>query len=132
MAFTRKLAKKKFRSLFEERQAKVLDEHNVPYGFETECLEWTDSAVKKYTPDFILTKKNREFIYVEMKGHFYQGVRKKMINVKKCHPYSDIRFVFQDHNKKINKGSKTTYGEWATKQGFPWADRQIPLSWTEE
>ena len=33
---------------------------------------------------------------------------------------------------KIRKGSPTTYGEWATKKGFIWADwktQKIPKDW---
>ena len=30
--------------------------------------------------------------------------------------------LFMNANNKIRKGSPTTYGEWATKKGFIWAD----------
>jgi len=44
----------------------------------------------------------------------------------------DIRFVFTNSKNKINKKSKTTYGMWCEKNGFKYADKEIPDSWFEE
>ena len=43
----------------------------------------------------------------------------------------DLRFVFQNQNNKLFKGSKTTYAQWAEKHGFMFAHRHIPQSWLE-
>ena len=47
-------------------------------------------------------------------------------------PELDIRFVLQSPNGKIYKGSKTTYAEWCNKNGFKWANKEIPQEWIEE
>jgi hypothetical protein len=54
-----------------------------------------------------------------------------MIAVKNQHPEIDIRFVFMDANKRI-PGSKQTHGQWAEKNGFKWADGEIPAEWLSE
>jgi hypothetical protein len=68
-------------------------------------------------------------VRIEAKGVLDQETRTKMVAVKKAHPELDIRFVFMDASKKLRKGSKTNYGEWATRNGFRWADREIPEDW---
>jgi len=40
--------------------------------------------------------------------------------------------VFTNSNTKINKGSKTTYGMWCSKNGFLYADKLIPKEWLNE
>jgi hypothetical protein len=60
------------------------------------------------------------------------AMRAKMTAVKKENPDKDIRFLFQAPNNRLTKRSKTTYGEWATKNGFKWAIApDIPRSWIE-
>ena len=49
--------------------------------------------------------------------------------VKEQHPEKDIRIVFSRSSAKINKGSKTSYGDWCTRYGFPFADKLIPAAW---
>jgi len=49
--------------------------------------------------------------------------------IKEQYPKLDIRFVFSRSKTKINKGSNTTYGMWADKYGFPYADKLIPKEW---
>jgi hypothetical protein len=71
-------------------------------------------------------------IYIETKGYLSPRDRRKMELVKLSNPDEDIRFVFQNANNKLNKRSKTTYGEWATKKGFKWAHKQVPQEWIEE
>ena len=54
-----------------------------------------------------------------------------MLAVKAQHPELDIRFVFQ-RNNTLSKQSKTTYGAWADKHGFPWCIYpDIPESWAD-
>ena len=55
----------------------------------------------------------------------------KMRAVKKCNPELDIRFIFGDATKK-NKGSKSSYGEWATRNGFPYCEKKISPQWRKE
>ena len=50
--------------------------------------------------------------------------------VKKQNPELDIRFVFQAPYNKLYKGAKSTYAQWAEKNGFKWAHySSIPVEW---
>lgn len=82
-----------------------------------------------YTPDFVLDNG----IIIEAKGWFKGGAaeRKKYILLKQQYPNLDIRFVFSNPHSKINR-LKTTYAEWAEKNGFPYSRRFIPDSWFME
>ena len=53
-----------------------------------------------------------------------------MLNVKRCNPDIVIKFAFQNPETKIARGSKTSYGSWATNHGFPWCwATNIPIEW---
>jgi hypothetical protein len=52
--------------------------------------------------------------------------------VRKQHPNLDIRFVFENSQNKIRKGSKTTYAMWCIKNNFRYYDRIIPEDWIKE
>lgn len=81
-----------------------------------------------YLPDFVLPNG----IYIEAKGRLDAGTCRKMRCVKASNPHLDIRFVFQDANKKLNKRSKLRHWEWAEKYGFQWSEGTIPLEWWRE
>lgn len=81
-----------------------------------------------YTPDFVL----RNGIIIEVKGKFETADRQKHILIKKQYPNLDIRFVFQNPNNKLYKGSRTTYAMWCEKYGFLYAHKTVPLSWYRE
>lgn len=70
-----------------------------------------------YTPDFVDEETKT---IIESKGYFDAKARSKMIAVKKQNPGWKIVLVFQNPNNKISKKSKTTYAEWAKKNGFDW------------
>ena len=55
-----------------------------------------------------------------------------MALVKEQHPDLDIRMVFTRSKSPISKTSKTTYGMWCEKHGFPYADKLPPLEWLLE
>lgn len=83
----------------------------------------------KYTPDFVLPNG----IILETKGYMDADGRKKYGKIKLHDPNLDIRFVFSNANNKIRPGSKTTYGDWAINNGFPYADKGIiPPEWFTE
>jgi hypothetical protein len=120
-----------FRSLFEEGVAKTLTELKVKFRYEGkhDVMVYEKPATKhKYTPDFVLPNG----IVVETKGRLTTSDRQKMILVVEHNPSKDIRFVFQRAKNPIRKGSKTTYGMWADKNGFLWADGEIPQAWLNE
>jgi hypothetical protein len=122
-----------YRSGLEEVIAASLEHRGVEFEFEQEKLLWQPEARwHTYRPDFTFKKKDGTTMYVESKGYLTPADRKKMVDVKRCNPALDIRFVFQRARTPINKGSKTTYGDWATKQGFQWSEMDVPDGWLEE
>jgi hypothetical protein len=117
-----------WRSGFEQRIADELTEAGVDYKYEELKIEWNDCKTRRYTPDFVL----HNGIIVETKGRFTVQDRMKHLEIQKQHPSLDIRFVFYRANIKLNKKSKTSYGQWATRHGFQWAEKHIPVEWLEE
>lgn len=129
--FTKRYFAKKhgYRSGFEEDIHAQLRESSIDGEYEQHTIQYIKPATKHtYTPDFKLPNG----IYVETKGRFVTEDRKKHVLVKEQNPELDIRFVFQNSNNKIRKGSKTTYGDWCNKHGFLYADKTIPESWIKE
>lgn len=118
-----------FRSKFEARVYSI-----IPDGLRDKVeYEPKDAVVSyvlepKYNPDFRLPNG----ILIETKGKLTPDDRRKMIAVKTQHPELDIRFVFMRARNPLTKGSPTTYALWAEKNGFEWAEGQIPESWFHE
>lgn len=101
--------------------------------FETDELKYTvPSTVHKYTPDFKLFRSDGSFFFIETKGYLRPEDRKKHLQVRLSNPEIEIRFLFQNSTKPIRKGSPTTYGKWAEKNGFQYADKSIPEDWFNE
>lgn len=117
-----------YRSGLEERVSNQLTESGVDFKYESFKIDYNVNEVRKYTPDFLLPNG----IIVETKGRFVSADRKKHLLIKKQHPELDIRFVFSNSRAKINKGSKTSYGDWCDRFGFLYADKEIPLVWIKE
>lgn len=118
-----------FRSGLERDIAGDLAARGVPFEYEKVKLEYRPQKVQKYTPDFELPNG----ILIEAKGYFTSADRTKHLDVKAANPDADIRFVFQRAATRLSKTSSTTYGQWATKHGFKWADGgRIPESWLRE
>ena len=126
----RAIAKKHgFRSGLEEDIDRSLKSHGVNGEYEQHKISYTKPATHHtYTPDFKLPNG----IFIETKGRFVLADRKKHILIKSQHPELDIRFVFQNANNKIRKGSKTTYADWCVKNNFIYSNKEIPESWLNE
>lgn len=119
-----------YRSKFEARIGASLEKRGVSADrYEAERIGYVEPETKRrYTPDWTLANG----IVIEAKGRLTARDRKKMLLVKASNPHLDIRFVFQRASNPIRKGSKTTYSAWAEKNGFPWAEGDIPTSWLKE
>ena len=118
-----------YRSGFENKVASALSEQKVKFEYEVTQIEYTKPETHhKYTVDFTLPNG----ILIETKGRWTLEDRKKHLLIKKQHPKLDIRFVFQNPNGKIRKGSKTTYADYCDKYNIPWADKVIPIGWLNE
>lgn len=122
-----------YRSRLERDIAAQLESRGIEASGAYETLKLDVSfppRVGKYIADFSIGN-----IIIEGKGWFGRRSaheRQKFILAKEQHPNLDIRFVFQDAKKSIYKGSKTTYGQWATDHGFKWCERTIPKAWLKE
>lgn len=124
-----KKLKIKVRNKFEQSAVDTLQKNKSLFQYEEVKLPYF--LERMYLSDFtIYDKKTGKLkLFIEMKGFFRAVDQVKMKAVKMAHPEADIRFVFQDSSKKIRKGSKLTYGGWADKWGFPYANKSIPKDW---
>lgn len=116
----------KFRSGFEKTIWDKAKRQRKKLEFEPFYIPYVIKG--NYLADFVLPNG----IIIEAKGYLDTAAKKKMRAVKTSNPELDIRFVFQDASKKLTKHSRMTYGEWADKYGFPWAEKFIPLEWWKE
>jgi hypothetical protein len=115
-----------FKSGLEENISNQIKSRGVDVQYESEKIPYIVPASQHtYNPDFRLPNG----IIVETKGRFVPADRKKHLLVKGQHPNLDIRFVFSNSKNKISKNSKTTYGMWCEKNGFKYADKEIPENW---
>jgi hypothetical protein len=109
-----------FKSKLEERVWLRLKEEFPSTKYEPDKFKYLQPEVTRtYTPDF---RTGRRKIYLEAKGKLDLDTRKKMLWFKESNPDIRIIFLFQNADNKLTKRSKTTYGEWATANGFEWLD----------
>jgi hypothetical protein len=127
-SFGRRHQSKLYRSGLEDKAAAYLKDKQKEVRYETHKIEWEDLKYRTYTPDFVLDNG----IIVETKGIFGNDDRRKHLEIQRQHPHLDIRFVFSNARAKLYKGSKTTYAMWCEKNGFLWADKEIPEEWLTE
>lgn len=119
----------KYKSKFEQNIAK--ENRNVEgILYEPYKIEFIWPAQRSfYVPDWVLPNG----IIVESKGRFTAHDRKKHLCIRDSNPELDIRFLFQRANERLRKDSKTTYGDWCTRNGFIWAEgTEIPKEWLKE
>ena len=115
-----------FKSGLEENISNQIAGKGIEVKYESEKVAYIIPASQHtYNPDFRLPNG----IIIETKGRFVAADRKKHQLVKEQHPNLDIRFVFSNSKNKISKNSKTTYGMWCEKNGYKYADKEIPEEW---
>ena len=115
-----------YKSGLEATIAQQLTDAEVPFEYEAWRYEYEiPASMHYYTPDYFLGNG----IIVETKGYWAPDDRKKMALIKDQWPDEDIRMLFSNSRTPIRKGSKTTYGDVATKLGIPFADKTIPPQW---
>ena len=121
-----------FRSGLENTVNDMLKENNKSFSYESEKISYIQPQTKhNYTPDFVLNKIDGNKMYVETKGRWVKTDRLKFDLIFQQYPDIDIRFVFQNPNAKLYKGSKTTYAQYCDKKGWRWAKKEIPEEWLE-
>lgn len=118
-----------YRSGLEEKIAESLLEKKVEFEYEKVKIHWLDCADRTYTPDFLILSNG---IIIETKGRFTTSDRRKHKEIKFQYPEYDIRFVFSNSRSKLYKGSKSSYADWCDKNGFLYADKDIPDAWLNE
>jgi len=107
----------------------MLTKKKIKYTYEETKIKWEDFKIRTYTPDFVL----HNGIIVETKGRFTAADRRKHLEIKRQYgDEHDIRFVFSNSRAKLYKGAKSSYGDWCTKNGFLYADKEIPEEWLNE
>jgi hypothetical protein len=122
-----------FRSGLEDNVNDMLKEHNKSFSYESEKISYIQPETKhNYTPDFVINKIVGGKMYVETKGRWVKTDRLKFDLIFQQYPDIDIRFVFQNPNAKLYKGSKTTYAQYCDKKGWHWAKKEIPEEWLKE
>jgi hypothetical protein len=101
--------KNDYKSKLEIEVAKYLGD-NAEY--ECEYIEFVQPAKsRRYCPDF----KTKAGVFIECKGKWTTEDRLKHVWLREQHPDKRIVLLFQNASVKINKRSKTTYADWATK-----------------
>ena len=115
----------KFRSNFERDFAKQLTAAGIDYTFETDKLQYV--VKRNYIPDFSLAPN----FFVETKGRFVSQDRAKQLQVKKDNPNAVIILVFMNPNITLTKASKTTYWQWADKNGILWTTQDKAIKFIE-
>lgn len=128
-----------YRSNLETLTAKLLDEHNLDYEYETVklpffvrvrggvCKACNDGDVfqsRTYIPDFVLGPVDGRY-YVEAKGILSASERTKFLGILASHPGIKIYFVFGSNNK-LNKHKDVRYSDWCDKHGFEYGIKELP------
>ena len=122
-----------FRSGLEDKVNDMLKENGKSFSYESEKISYIQPETKhNYTPDFVMNKIVGGKMYIETKGRWVKTDRLKFDLIFEQYPGIDIRFVFQNPNAKLYKGSKTTYAQYCDKKGWRWAKKEIPEDWLKE
>lgn len=117
----------KYKSGLEQKTASIL-KRKVTY--ESVKIPYViPERTAYYTPDFVPSK--RKNFYIETKGRWVAADRKKHLLIKEQHPEIEVVFIFERPYQTISKKSKTTYADWANKNGFRWTTLSlgIPKEW---
>ena len=71
--------------------------------------------VRRYTPDFVKGNK-----FIEVKGFFRPGdtLKYRALQLTAKLMGKELLFVFNNPNKPLRRGSKTTHGKWCQKHGI--------------
>lgn len=105
-----------YRSKFEQTIGEYLGTNAV---HEPERIYFTQPSKQRfYVPDF----KTKGGAYIECKGKWDASDRIKHVWLREQHPDKRIAIIFQNSKVRLSKRSKTTYGEWATKNNLEWYD----------
>lgn len=114
-----------YKSRLEAKFAAMMKKAGKKAEYEVDKLEFITKT--HYLPDWKIAPN----VYIETKGYLSSSNRSRLIDFKKQYPHVTICLVFQESQNKIYRNSRTTYAQWATKNGFPWSDIKdgLPVHW---
>lgn len=117
-----------YKSRLELMFATLCFKHGLAFEYEAEKFPYIRPS--HYNPDWKIADK----VFIETKGYLAPSDRAKLIAFKEQHPDITILMLFAAADNKLNSKSKTTYGQWASKNGFDWADIRdgLPVKWWEQ
>jgi hypothetical protein len=131
----------KYRSGYEDKIIKDLEERKIEYAYEPKtfvyqrpvrralcdtCGGGAVSVSRRYTPDILLKAKD---IYVEAKGKFTSENRSAMEDFLGGSPGIDLRFMFMRDNF-ITAKHKSKYSDWCIKLGVKYhIGDKVPQEW---
>jgi len=125
-----------FKSFFEKNFALYLHNIGISHSYEPVKVPYVVPAKNKtYTPDFVYDPKSlkrcksirsledlRGKVILELKGKLDFDAQTKMLLVRECNPWLDIRFIFpSDHvisKQKKGKNGKFRCSDWCELHGF--------------
>lgn len=134
-----RLRRSKIRNDFEHKihlQIKEYLKRGDTVEYEAEEIPYSIDHV--YVPDFIITLKSGQKIYIETKGNgraWTPQVMQKMLAVRAQNPELDIRIVFYkdgEFGARRKNGSRQKQSDWATRHKFQFAIGDIPEEWINE
>lgn len=118
-----------YKSISECKVADMLNDNHVVFQYEPMKIDYEWKEEKSYTPDFVLPNG----VMLEVKGVLFIEHRKKHLFIKHQYPELDIRFVFDNPNKKLRKNGKMTHADWCERYGFRYCKLSdgIPEEWLD-
>lgn len=119
-----------FKSTFEDTVFNSCKSLNIPISYENEEFTWVQHHI--YTADATLRTKSGKVVVLETKGYLDADDRAKMRHVGAQHPDIYIVFWFQRPQNRITPKSKTTYKDWALKNGFYCISSAVELKYILE
>lgn len=130
MARYRSKQRGKYKSRLELLFATLCFKNGLGFEYEAEKFKYIRPA--HYTPDWKIADRPLK-VFIETKGYLAPSDRSKLLAFKEQYPNIIILLVFANADNRLNSKSKTTYGEWAEKNGFEWHDirKGLPIHWWE-
>ncbi len=116
---------KEHRSGLEDQVEDALREQGFSPEYEKESFPYI--LHRKYKPDFKIGD-----VHIEVKGWWQSSDRQKFLSVVINNPDLKIFVALQRPHQTLSKKSKTTYGQWATKNGIAWCPIPIPKEFMDQ
>ncbi len=116
---------KEHRSGLEDQVEDALRKQGFSPEYEKESFPYI--LHRKYKPDFKIGD-----VHIEVKGWWPSDQRQKFLSVVINNPDLKIFVALQRPHQTLNKKSKTSYAQWATKNGIAWCPIPIPKEFLDQ